>query len=178
MTFQQTADCLARSYDPYARFTSEAIGSALDVLHRACKRPPASVLDLGQGPACPPPCWRSGWPAARFVLLDFSVPMLRQARRRFQAETSPPHEVAADAARLPFPASAFDLVFSSCMVTLSPTKRPCCAKRPALPVPEVWSGWCSVNAPIWRRKSSTGSSPDSTTWRLRIIWRWPSWDQP
>lgn len=118
MSIRQTANRLAGSYAPYARFTAEAIEQAVDILAAECRQVPASVLDLGSGTGLPASLLMQRWPAARFVLLDFSLPMLRQARRRFQTEASPPHEVAADAIRLPFPASVFDVAFSSCMVHL------------------------------------------------------------
>ncbi|HSS35607.1 MAG TPA: methyltransferase domain-containing protein [Patescibacteria group bacterium] len=101
--------------------------SALAILDRAGPEPAdggaARVLDVGTGAGLLAIEAVERWPTARVVGVDASTGMLGVAASQADARLRPADRgrlelVAADAARLPFPAAAFDLVVSSFVLQL------------------------------------------------------------
>ncbi len=108
----RTFDRLAPEWDS-TRVSPERllpIAAALDAL----PSPPARVLDLGTGSGRVARLAAERWPGAEVTGADVSEGMVREAERR--AVTEREHYLQADAARLPFPDGAFDLVTLNNMI--------------------------------------------------------------
>jgi ubiquinone/menaquinone biosynthesis C-methylase UbiE len=82
------------------------------ILGPAVRSRPATVLDIGTGPAAIPFQLRRFWPKARFVGLDVCPDMLRVASRFRKASQGALALVAADAEALPLAAGSCDAVLS------------------------------------------------------------------
>jgi ubiquinone/menaquinone biosynthesis C-methylase UbiE len=87
-----------------------SIGAALDAL----PSPPEQVLDLGTGTGAAARLAAGRWPLAEVTGADVSEGMVREAQQR--ATTDRERYVHADAASLPFPDGAFDLVMLNNMI--------------------------------------------------------------
>lgn len=100
-------DRIAERYERTRRLSPE-LGSELAAALPAGFRP-GRALDAGCGTGGSLACLRRAWPGARSVGLDASAGMLAVARRKEPAAAL----VRADAARLPFAAGSFELVFAA-----------------------------------------------------------------
>lgn len=80
-----------------------ALGSALDEL----AEPPRRILDVGTGSGAAARYVAGRWPDAEVTAVDLSPAMVAEAARRGGLRE---RYLVADAARLPFPDGAFDLV--------------------------------------------------------------------
>jgi SAM-dependent methyltransferase len=110
------------------------------------------VLDLGCGPGGVMAAVARRHPTARIVGLDLAARMLAEARRRW-TESAAAGLIRADAARLPFPAGAFDAVTSHSFLYLVPDRDAVLAEawrvlRPGgrLLLVEPWAGPVAVRA--------------------------------
>ena len=86
------------------------IGAALDAL----PAPPHMVLDLGTGTGAAARLAAARWPDAEVTGADVSAGMVREAEQRKSSDRE--QYLQADAASLPFPDGAFDLVMLNNMI--------------------------------------------------------------
>ena len=87
----------------------------MGLLVAATVEEPESFLDLGCGDGILSEALLALFPASAATLVDFSEPMLKEARKRFASKASPPRFVRADFADESWPESVegpFDLVIS------------------------------------------------------------------
>jgi ubiquinone/menaquinone biosynthesis C-methylase UbiE len=108
----RTFDRLAPTWDTRAvdQVRLGAIRLAFDAIERA----PRTVLDLGTGTGSVARLAAELWPEAEIIGVDVSAGMVEQARRR-ATDARQRYEVA-DAARLPYPDEAFELVALNNMI--------------------------------------------------------------
>ena len=104
----------AESYDQAAVLQRE-VGRRLLQRLELVKIQPGRILDLGSGTGHCIPDLFARYKKTDVVALDIALPMLRHARRRGRWLRKP-RCVCADAERLPFADSQFDLVFSNLML--------------------------------------------------------------
>lgn len=101
----------ASRYDEVAVLQREIAGRLLDRL-AYIKHQPGVVLDVGAGTGDATHALASLYPEARVLALDFSLPMLQQARLREKAGISPDC-LCGDAERLPLADGSVELLFSN-----------------------------------------------------------------
>ena len=110
---------LTRSFDRLApewdatRVSPDRLRSILAALE-ALPAPPSQILDLGTGSGAAARLVAERWPDAEVTGVDMSEGMVREAQLR--ASTTREHYTQADAASLPFPDGAFDLVTLNNMI--------------------------------------------------------------
>ncbi len=106
---------LARAAGTYAdaavlhREVEQRLFESLDYLDQ---RVPQVVLDLGSGPGSAAARLRKRWPKAQVVALDFSLPMLREAKKQ-AGWWKPFARVCADARALPLAEGSVDVLFAN-----------------------------------------------------------------
>jgi malonyl-CoA O-methyltransferase len=105
-------DRLAPEWDA-TRVSRERLGALLATFE-ALPAPPARILDLGTGTGAAARLAAERFPAAEVTGVDVSEGMVREAQLR--ASTDREHYSKADAASLPFPDGAFDLVTLNNMI--------------------------------------------------------------
>jgi malonyl-CoA O-methyltransferase len=108
------------SYAGAAALQRDVEARLLESLDYLDDRVPATVLDVGSGPAHAAEAMRRRWPKARIVALDLALPMLQQARPRAGAAVRdrlrlrrPVDRVCADLRALPLADASFDVLFSN-----------------------------------------------------------------
>ncbi len=111
---RRSFEAAAQSYDQAAVLQQE-IGARLLQRLELVKIQPQRILDLGAGTGQCIPGLFSRYQKAELVALDSALPMLSHARKRGRWLRRP-RCVCADAERLPFADSRFDLVFSNLML--------------------------------------------------------------
>lgn len=101
----------SKSYEQAAVLQHEVCSRLIERLVDVCRRPDR-ILDIGAGTGTSTRALQAQYPGARCVAMDFASDMLLELK--FHRNASPETEiVCADAAKLPFKESAFDLIFSS-----------------------------------------------------------------
>lgn len=108
---RRRADRAAPTYLAAARLEAEVGSRMLDRLEYVRLRP-RRILDAGSGP--PQRLLGRRYPGAQVVAVDFSLGMLRAARRGWPLlGPAAPGRVCADLARLPFPGGTMQLAWSN-----------------------------------------------------------------
>ena len=111
---RRSFESAAAAYDQAAALQQE-VGQRLLQRLDLVKIQPKRVLDLGSGTGQCIPDLLARYKKAQVVALDIALPMLWRARKRGRWLRKP-RCVCADAERLPFADSSFDLVFSNLML--------------------------------------------------------------
>ena len=111
---RRSFESAAAAYDQAAALQQE-VGQRLLQRLDLVKIQPGRILDLGSGTGQCIPDLFARYKKARVVALDIALPMLWHARKRGRWLRKP-RCVCADAERLPFADSSFDLVFSNLML--------------------------------------------------------------
>lgn len=111
----------AQGYDSVAVLQAQVRD---ELLSRLALTPltPTTVLDVGAGTAHSTLALRRRYPKARVIALDCSLPMLRQARRRFSVLRRFAR-VCADGASLPLPDRSINVLFCSLMLQWTSPER-------------------------------------------------------
>ena len=111
---RRSFESAAAAYDQAAALQQE-VGQRLLQRLDLVKIQPDRILDLGSGTGQCLPDLLARYKKAQVVALDIALPMLWRARKRGRWLRKP-RCVCADAERLPFADSSFDLVFSNLML--------------------------------------------------------------
>ena len=111
---RRSFESAAEGYDKAAVLQQE-VGQRLQQRLDLVKIQPERILDLGSGTGQCIPELFARYKKADVVALDIALPMLRHARKRGRWLRRP-RCICADAERLPFADSQFDLVFSNLML--------------------------------------------------------------
>jgi len=111
---RRSFESAAAAYDQAAALQQE-VGQRLLQRLDLVKIQPDRILDLGSGTGQCIPDLLARYKKAQVVALDIALPMLWRARKRGRWLRKP-RCVCADAERLPFADSSFDLVFSNLML--------------------------------------------------------------
>ena len=111
---RRSFESAAAAYDQAAALQQE-VGQRLLQRLDLVKIQPDRILDLGSGTGQCIPDLLARYRKAQVVALDIALPMLWRARKRGRWLRKP-RCVCADAERLPFADSSFDLVFSNLML--------------------------------------------------------------
>jgi len=114
MQARRSFESAAAAYDQAAALQQE-VGQRLTQRLDLVKMQPDRILDLGSGTGHCIPDLFARYKKAQVVALDIALPMLEHARKRGRWLRRP-RCICADAERLPFADSRFDLVFSNLML--------------------------------------------------------------
>ena len=114
MQARRSFESAAAAYDQAAALQQE-VGQRLTQRLDLVKMQPDRILDLGSGTGHCIPGLFARYKKAQVVALDIALPMLEHARKRGRWLRRP-RCICADAERLPFADSRFDLVFSNLML--------------------------------------------------------------
>lgn len=114
MQARRSFESAAAAYDQAAALQQE-VGQRLTQRLDLVKMQPDRILDLGSGTGHCIPDLFARYKKAQVVALDIALPMLEHARKRGRWLRRP-RCICADAERLPFADSSFDLVFSNLML--------------------------------------------------------------
>lgn len=114
MQARRSFESAAAAYDQAAALQQE-VGQRLTQRLGLVKMQPDRILDLGSGTGHCIPDLFARYKKAQVVALDIALPMLEHARKRGRWLRRP-RCICADAERLPFADSSFDLVFSNLML--------------------------------------------------------------
>jgi len=114
MQARRSFESAAAAYDQAAALQQE-VGQRLTQRLDLVKMQPDRILDLGSGTGHCIPDLFVRYKKAQVVALDIALPMLEHARKRGRWLRRP-RCICADAERLPFADSRFDLVFSNLML--------------------------------------------------------------